>query len=207
MNIILIIGLIGALLMFSGDMLIFYHSENTNKKEINKMDRIISIMKEIPKKRLIAGGIISPVATFLYCIGFYHIILITNESHQNIASLAFFCLFFGVIAGGIFHSHFVYLGLLGENKKSLNIVIDYFKNFSLMMYISEGIGFVILLGLIITGNTELPQWMFVLTPGILFLLSPIVGKLPEKIRTVVAGGWSNLISIIYYISVIIYIIL
>lgn len=50
MNIILIIGLIGALLMFSGDMLIFYHSENTNKKEINKMDRIISIMKEIPKK-------------------------------------------------------------------------------------------------------------------------------------------------------------
>ena len=37
--------------MFSGDMLIFYHSENKNKKETNKMDRIISIMKEIPKRK------------------------------------------------------------------------------------------------------------------------------------------------------------
>lgn len=46
--------------------------------------------------------------------------------------------------------------------------------------------------------TVLPRWMTLLTPGILFLLTPLIKKLPKGIvHMVVCGGWSNLISVIY----------
>ena len=53
------------------------------------------------------------------------------------------------------------------------------------------------------GKTVLPRWMFLLSPGILFLLKPIVGRLTKGIRIIVSGGWTNLISVIYYAAVLI----
>ena len=58
-------------------------------------------------------------------------------------------------------------------------------------------------GIIKEGKTVLPRWMFLLSPGILFLLKPIVGRLPKGIRIIVSGGWTNLISVIYYAAVLI----
>ena len=57
--------------------------------------------------------------------------------------------------------------------------------------------------LIVAGNTVLPRWMFLLSPGMLFLLKPVVGRLPKGIRIIVSGGWTNLISVIYYVAVLI----
>lgn len=45
--------------------------------------------------------------------------------------------------------------------------------------------------------------MFLLSPGILFLLRPVVGRLPKGIRIIVSWGWTNLISVIYYLAVLI----
>ena len=67
------------------------------------------------------------------------------------------------------------------------------------MYFGEGIGFILLIVLIITDNTILPQWMFLLSPGVLFLLKKPFRRLPRGIRVIVSGGWTNLISVIYYI--------
>jgi hypothetical protein len=45
--------------------------------------------------------------------------------------------------------------------------------------------------------------MFLLSPGVLFLLKPVVGRLPKGIRIIISGGWTNLISVIYYTAVLI----
>jgi hypothetical protein len=55
--------------------------------------------------------------------------------------------------------------------------------------------------LIASGHTLLPRWMFLLSPGILFLLRPAVARLPKGIRIIVSGGWTNWISVIYYLAV------
>ena len=39
--------------------------------------------------------------------------------------------------------------------------------------------------------------------GMLFLLKPAVGRLPKGIRIIISGGWTNLISVIYYAAVLI----
>ena len=152
-----------------------------------------------------AGGMIGPIAAFLYCVGFYHIVLMTNEQSHKLAMAAFLLSCFGIITGGAYHSHCVYLGLLGDDRKrdALNIVMKYFQKMPLILYAGEGIGFLLLAFMIVTGKTVLPRWMFLLSPGVLFLLKPVVGRLPKGVRIIISGGWTNLISVIYYAAALI----
>ena len=206
---ILMIGLLGAVLMFCGDMLLYYSPKDFTYKasdsQKEKMKAIIDVMKKEPAWRVILGGMIGPIAAFLYCVGFYHIVLITNDTYKVVAIGAFLFSCFGIIVGGAYHSHWPYLGLLGDEKYSeaLEMIMQYFQKLTVILYVAEAIGFVLLLGLIITGNTVLPVWLFIFSPGILFLLVPVVNRLPKGLRVIVAGGWTNLISVIYYIAVII----
>ena len=203
------IGLAGALLMFCGDMLLYYTPEDfsfgSKCTAEEKIQSIIDVMKKLPPKRVMAGGYIGPVAAFLYCVGFYHIVLIANEQSRTLAMAAFLLSCFGIIAGGAYHSHCAYLGLLGEDRdrEALNTVMKYFQKLPLILYLGEGIGFLLLIFLVVTGRTMLPKWMFLLSPGILFLLKPVVGRLPKGVRIIVSGGWTNLISVIYYTAVLI----
>ena len=203
------IGLAGALLMFAGDMLLYYtpkdFSYGPKSSTEKRLNAIIDVMKSLPARRVMVGGMIGPVAAFLYCVGFYHIVLMIDEQAYTLAMAAFLLSCFGIITGGAYHSHCAYLGLLGDNRDraALEKAMRYFQKLPLIFYAGEGIGFVLLAFLIVTGNTVLPRWMFLLSPGILFLLKPVVGRLPKGIRIIVSGGWTNLISVIYYAAVLI----
>ena len=141
-----------------------------------------------------------------HCIGFYHIVKITNESWYVLGVVASLFLCLGIIAGGAYHSHCAYLGLLGDDKytNSRNIVLKYFSKLAFVLYGGEGIGFLLLIILIVTGNTMLPRWFFTITPGMLFMLKPLVSRLPKGVRVIIFGGWSNLISVIYFSAVLIF---
>lgn len=203
------IGLAGALLMFAGDMLLYYTPEDfacgPKSSAEEKINAIIDIMKELPAGRVMAGGMIGPIAAFLYCIGFYHIVLMTNEQTYTLAMAAFLLSCFGIIIGGAYHSHCAYLGLLGDDggRNALNAAMKYFQKMPLILYAGEGIGFLLLIFLIVTGKTVLPRWIFLLSPGMLFLLKPAVSRLPKGARVIISGGWMNLISVIYYSAVLI----
>jgi len=118
---------------------------------------------------------------------------------------AFLLSCFGIITGGAYHSHCAYLGLLGDdrNRDALNAAMKYFQKLPLILYAGEGLGFLLLIFLIVTGRTVLPWWMFLLSPGMLFLLKPFVARLPKGIRVIISGGWTNLISVIYFSAVLI----
>ena len=177
------VGLAGALLMFAGDMLLYYtpkdfgYGPKSPAKE--RINAVIDVMKGLPAGRVMAGGMLGPVAAFLYCVGFYHIVLMTGEQAHVLAVTAFLLSCLGIIAGGAYHSHCAYLGLLGdgENRQALDTVMRYFQ--------------------------KLPLRMLLLSPGILFLLRPVVGRLPKGVRIIISGGWTNLISVIYYAAVLI----
>lgn len=203
------IGLAGALLMFAGDMLLYYTPEDfacgPKSSAEERINAIIDVMKELPAVRVMAGGMIGPIAAFLYCIGFYHIVLMTNEQTYTLAMAAFLLSCFGIIIGGAYHSHCAYLGLLGDDggRNALNAAMKYFQKMPLILYAGEGIGFLLLIFLIVTEKTVLPRWIFLLCPGMLFLLKPAVSRLPKGARVIISGGWMNLISVIYYSAVLI----
>jgi hypothetical protein len=206
---VVIAGLAGALLMFAGDMLLYYTPEDfaydSKSSSAEKIQAIVDVMKKLPAKRVMVGGMIGPVSAFLQCVGFYHIVLITDESMKSLAMVAFLFSCFGIIAGGAYHNDCAYLGLLGEDRfrDALKVVETFFQKLPLLYYAGMGIGFLLLAIMIGSGHTLLPRWMFLLSPGILFLLRPAVGRLPKGIRIIVSGGWTNWISIIYYLAVLI----
>lgn len=209
---ILIVGQIGALMMFTGDQLLYLSKKSVGKESGNtvdsKMDYVADVMKDLPQKRYCAGGLIGPVAAFVYCIGFYHLLLIVEPSVQSawkiVALVAFLFNCFGIICGGAFHSHFPYLGLFGnpDKKAERDIIVNYFKKLMLFTYVGEGIGFILMIVMIACGKTIFPRWCAVVTPGVLMLFKPVVLKLPGLTGKVISGGWSNLISVIYYVVLI-----
>ncbi|NMD38722.1 MAG: hypothetical protein GYA87_08615, partial [Christensenellaceae bacterium] len=129
----LIFGLIGAILMFCGDMTLYY--DKNDFVSDGTLEPIINIMKKLHQKRIILGGLIGPVAAFIYCVGFYHIIIVTESSLRPYSLLTFLLSCLGIIIGGAYHSHCTYLGLLGEDeqRKDLNIVINYFQKLAVML--------------------------------------------------------------------------
>lgn len=201
---ILLIGLLGALLMFCGDMLLYF---STDEYQTDGTQRpLIRIMKRIPAWRLKAGGFVGPIAAFLYCVGFSHLIPLFSEEYKVVAWIAFLSLCVGIIMGGAYHSHWPYIGLLAqmEDHRAIDIVLDYSKVLSKILYAFEGIGYFLMIVGVVLGWTPFPIYFFVFTPGFLFLLLPILRKLPQPFYIVIVGGWSNLISVIYYVAALIY---
>lgn len=201
---LLVTGLLGALLMFCGDMLLYFSTEEYHPDGTQRP--LIDIMKKIPVWRLKAGGFVGPIAAFFYCIGFGHLLLLFDEIHQEIAWAACLCLCAGIIMGGAYHSHWPYIGLMAktDEQKAIDIVLKFSKNLSMVLYLLQGIGFLLLIVGVVMGWTAYPLFFVVFTPGFLFLLLPLLKKLPQPFYLCIVGGWSNLISVIYYIAALIY---
>ncbi len=200
MTLFLCIGLLGAIIMFSGDML-YYYNKNNKCKTDGDLQLIVNVMKKKSNTKLYAGGILGSFSAFFYCLGYYHTVLfIEDERYQIIGWICFLVNSLGIICGGTYHSHFAYLGLLGkyDNNEVLGEVLRYMNTQKKIAFTISGVGFTMQAILILFGLTIFPRWMFFVSPLFLVCLTPLMKKLPQELYTIICGGWTNLISIIYY---------
>lgn len=194
------IGLFAALLMFCGDMLLYF---TTGPFEVDgTLKPYAGIMKDIPTWRLTVGGLLGPIAAFYYCIGFYHIALSAEEAYATLAFVATLLCSFGIIVGGAYHAQFTYFGLVGKssNADALNRVT---RNIQLLSYVSTvpiALGSLLLAGLILLGKTYYPPWAVVCTPVVTIFFSFAWRGLPQPFRVILFGGWNNLVYVIYFLT-------
>ena len=80
----MLLGLIGALMMFAGDMTLYYTPDDYEHD--GTLRPIMNIMKRLDRTRLYPGGMPGPIAAFVNCLG--------------------------IIGGGAYHSHCANLGLI-----------------------------------------------------------------------------------------------
>ncbi len=198
LSIFLIVGLVGAILMFAGDMVLYYNKEDY--VGATTLEPIVAIMKKESRRRLYIGGLLGPIAAFFYCVGYYHLVLMVKEEFQILGWICFFINCFAIICGGAYHSHFAYLGLIGryDSKEALEEVCKFMNVQKTVAFGTQAIGFLMMAIFILLKWTVFPRWMFLITPGILFLLVPVTRKLPKGFHMIISGGWTNLISVIYY---------
>lgn len=83
----ILIGLLGSFLMFLGDMILYYDSNDYDSKDT--INNIIGIMKNVNIKRLYLGGLLGPICAFIYCNGFYHIVLSGRENNLTFGWIVF----------------------------------------------------------------------------------------------------------------------
>lgn len=200
LNKCILIGLFGSFLMFLGDMTLYYDPKDYDGKDT--INSIIGIMKSVSIKRLYIGGLLGPICAFIYCIGFYHIVLATQEEYLNLAWFVFLINIFGMILGGSYHIQCAYLGLLSrhENKGAFDEFLKFLKLqakivFSIMALANIAIALIILFGL-----TVFPRWQALFTPIFLLILTPLAERLPKGVHMIIRGGWFNLIYFIYYLT-------
>lgn len=198
------IGLLGAILMFSGDMLLYF-----TKGEF-KMDGTlkpyINIMSKLPPWRLRFGGLLGPFAAFFYCIGFYQMTLATINDFRPFAIAATILCSLGIIIGGAYHSHFTYLGYVGKaaNTEIEKSILKNILFLSKISIIPIAFGILIFAGLVVFGKTCYPWWFLFFTPIVLIFLSNLWLKLPQPLHVIMFGGWNNIVFIIYFMAAMIF---
>ena len=199
----ILIGLLGSFLMFLGDMTLYYDPNDYDGKDT--INNIIGIMKNVSIKRLYIGGLLGPICAFIYCIGFFHIVLGIQEKYLTIGWFVFLINVFGLILGGAYHIQCAYLGLLSryENKGAFDEFLKFLKFqakivFGIMALANIGIALLIVFGL-----TVFPSWQALFAPIFLLILTPLAERLPKGLHMIIRGGWFNLIYFIYYFSLLI----
>ena len=203
LNKCILIGLFGSFLMFLGDMILYYDPNDYDSKDT--INNIIGIMKNVSIKRLYIGGLLGPICAFIYCIGFYHIVLSIQEEYLNVAWFVFLINIFGMILGGTYHIQCAYLGLLSrhENKGALDEFLKFLKFqakivFGIMAIANIGITLVILFGF-----TVFPRWQALFTSIFLLIFTPLAERFPKGLHMIIRGGWFNIIYFIYYLTLLI----
>lgn len=203
LNKCILIGLLGSFLMFLGDMTLYYDPNDYDGKDA--INSVIGIMKNVSIKRLYIGGLLGPISAFIYCLGFYHIVLAIQEKYLTIGWFIFLINTLGMILGGAYHMQCAYLGLLSryENNGAFDEFLKFLKFQAIIVFVTMGLGNIGIAILILLGFRAFPRWQVLFTPIFLLFFTPLTGRLPKGLHMIIRGGWLNIIYFIYYLSLLI----
>jgi hypothetical protein len=199
---ILIFGLIGAmgsLLYFLGDMILYFTTAPFDKNM--GMLGYAKLMSSFSIPRIMAGGFIGPFAAFLFCIGHLQLTLAIKPKYKIWTAVIIGILVCGEIIGGAYHTQFGILGFMYPESSTIGIglLIDNISVFGNIIYYMLILGFALLSILIITGKTAYPRWFFLITPLVVVWLNYFIEYLPQPFYIIFSGGWTSLIYLPYFI--------
>ena len=195
-------GLVGALLLFTGDMLLYGHLGAGT--DFNR--RYKTVIAGASTLRLYIAGALGPVAAIFYLVGARHLHLRLKPSRpllRIVTSLAFVATF--VVAGAV-HAVWASYALVlrglahGQASADLETVIGGYLD--LVYTMAEVIGYpaaLLLFLLVLTRQTTYPRWSAVLNPGLVMLTAPLVTLLPSPIGAPVVGGLFNLAFVVFFV--------
>jgi len=193
--------------MFAGDMLMY--GGLYSGADFNVISR--KIMSEIPLSRLMIGGMVGPIASVLYSLGFYHVFIALRKGSEFLAKTVLTSFVFMIITAGTFHAGFVNIGLVLKAKNAVNAIDagvvttllhqtnQYVK---LLFYISSAFGIlgtVLFLFLVLFRKTSYPRWIVFLTPTLLVLTFHIVSYFPAPWGGIIYGGYINMAFFVFFI--------
>ena len=197
------LGLFGSILMFAGDMLLYftpgvYDMDGTLKPYLH-------IMRDIPAARVRVGGALGPVAAFLYVLGFLALPLMARGDLAWLVWLAAALLTFALICGGAYHAQYVYLSVIARAGRE-ELYDEVAGNIMFVMRFATVpmyLGFVVLAAAVVLGQTVFPAWLVVLTPLVTSFLGLVWMRVPQPARCVLFGGWSNLVFTIMFAAMLV----
>lgn len=197
-SILLGVGLVASLLMFAGDMLLYF------TRGAYDMDGTLMpyarIMRDLPQRRVMAGGLLGPVAAVLYVVGFASLALSAQGDFAWVVWIAAALLAFALICGGTYHAQYVYLQIAAQTDDEALVgrVADTIMVFSRLAIPPMYAGFVLLAIGIVAGQTLYPVWLVIFTPIVMSFLGFVWLRVPQPARCVLFGGWNNLVFTIMF---------
>lgn len=191
-------GIIGTLLMFSGDMLFYFTMEPIGEFT----EDILPLMGTIPSWRLTLGAFLGPVAGFLYSVGYYHVYLNIKESVSKWSKVFFSCLVLSIFFGSVFHAYFAPLGFSAQYpdlplSDQIMVPATWIYGAFLILFL---ISFIPLGILMLLNKTPYPRWYIIFNPVLMYIVFHVFDYLPQPLKIILAGGKSNLVMLIFFVS-------
>ena len=188
LSIMLGIGLVASLLMFAGDMLLYF------TRGAYDMDGTLipyaRIMRKLPRRRVMAGGLLGPIASVVYLVGFAALALSAQGDFAWVVWLAAALLAFALVCGGTYHAQYVYLQIAAQtnDERLVEHVAKTIMTFSRLAIPPMYAGFVLLAIGIVAGQTLYPVWLVVFTPLVTSFFGFVWLRIPQPARCVLFGG-------------------
>ncbi|MBM6814275.1 hypothetical protein H7U31_04250 [Olsenella uli] len=195
---LLALGLLSSILMFAGDMLLYFTPGAYDMD--GTLRPYLRIMRDVPAGRVRVGGALGPVAAFLYVLGFAGLALVARGRLAWLVWLSAALLAFALICGGAYHAQYVYLSVIAKAGRE-DLYDEVAGNIMFVMRFATApmyLGFVLLAAGVALGQTTLPAWFAALTPLVTSLLGLVWMRVPQPARCVLFGGWSNLVFTIMF---------
>ena len=193
-------GILGGLLLFSGDMLFYYDSASTNLK-LN--------MGNISDFRIIANGILALLATWFYLFGLgqvYYAFMPSTKTVRNIVVVSFACI---LISYGVIHSAYIAIAttakLAVQNQLDIETATTLASNTNntlrLLVYPIFALLSFVFIWQVWKKKTLYPRWIILFFPLVPFLFQGLVSKvLSGSIWIVIVGGYLNLIIVVFFLA-------
>lgn len=193
---LLCLGALGAALMYAGDMLLYAGSGATDLSPLG----LAPAMAGTSYSRLALGGHMGPLASLLYAAGFFGVARLLRPGHHILQwlVLVLFCL--AMLYGGAYHSHYPHLAFTAANPYMLDRTAGYINLLALGATVPMACASVLFIYAVLRGFTYCSRAMALLTPLPLFLCGAALQHLPEPLLLPLAGGWNNLLFIIFFLA-------
>ncbi|MGE4310510.1 DUF6796 family protein [Desulfovibrio sp.] len=195
-TVFLCLGALGAALMYAGDMLLYWGSGATDLSPLG----LAPAMAGVAPERLVLGGYAGPLASLLYAAGFWGIARLLRPGRQILQWLVFLLFCMAMLYGGAYHSHYPHLAFTAANPHTLARTAGYIDLLAMGASVPMACASVLFIYAVLRGFTYCPRAMALLTPLPLFLCAAPLQHLPEPLLLPLAGGWNNLLFIIFFLA-------
>lgn len=199
-----LLGLLGALLMFTGDMFLYY--EPVSGPDYNS----IAKMSTQPFNYLFTGGILGPIASIFYILGGLLFYVVFKPVNKTLASILFALFAIVYVFAGTYHASFPNYGFVGRlpvefQSQQFNYIHDYLGVIYNIMFYCLILWTILLFYLVLFKKSVYPKWLLILTPTFFVLLSGTIKSItPYPLGAIIYGGWLNISYIIFFAITLIY---
>ena len=193
-----LLGIVGGLVLFVGDMLFYYDGNSTN---------LILNMAHTSDFNIKASGITALVGAWLYMLGLVHVYYAFKPSTAIIkyvitASFGAILISYGVIHGA-------YVAIAATAKLALEHNLDLELATTLASSANQGLRLIVypvfaLLSImfitqVLKKKTYYPRWIILFFPLLPFLLQGMVSKLLSgNLWVIINGGYLNLLLVLFF---------
>lgn len=192
-----LLGLLGAVIMYAGDMLFYYTPTPVTSLE----EDIFRIMSGVSDWRLHLGALCGPLATVFYIAGFYHIKRALAKTAPLSGTVIFVMLAVAIVFGAVFHAMFAPFGFVSRTDDHAvlleQLMVTAFSMFYFYAFFMAA-GLLYLMVLVLRGRTPFPKWILFFHPLVVWLWTSFFVYLPSPLLILLEGGRFNIMFALFF---------
>jgi penicillin amidase len=191
-------GLLGSLLLFAGDMLFYYNGAATD---------LAANMAAASSQRIILSALTALLGAWFYTLGAGQVYYAFQPAKKWLRMTVFLSFAAIMIAYGVVHGAYVALATaahsaveLGQEPQALmGLALQANQSLRTLTYLPFAIFTLLFIPAVWQRGTHYPRWILIFSPIILFLLNgPVTSQLSGAAKTIIGGGYLNLILLIFF---------